>query len=104
MKLFYIAPTEHCSCIQHDWHAIGLGNGHSLVCVRWRDELHEVEWSNYPGVHALPHPVFESTVSIGQTILQHLNARFPSLSAGSKVNDVVKLAAAEDAWMRLHAL
>jgi hypothetical protein len=103
MKLFYIATKDRLSEIAGPWHAFDLNNGKHLVCVRWEDELPEMQWSNHPDVIPLPHPIFQSTTAIPDEHLAHLRGRF-TLPDQSTVHDVIKEAAKEDSWMRMHVL
>jgi hypothetical protein len=103
MKLLYLTPGERLKDLVNDWHALDLGNGHHLVCVRWRDEASEMAWSEHPDVIPLPHPIFQSTAVIPDEHLVHLRGRF-TLQDQSNVHHVIKEAAKEDPWMRLHVL
>lgn len=104
MKLFYLATPERIKEIKHDCHWLALGDStHLLVCVRWRDEIHEVEWANKEGVIRLPHPIFQSTAAVGDEVAGHLGKRF-SMAPHHTVHDLIKQSAIEDPWMRLHVL
>lgn len=103
MKLLYITTNECVATINADCHWLNLPSGKVLVCVRWRDELPEMEWAAHPDVIRLPHPIFESTVVIPDEHLTHLRGRF-TLPDQSNVHHLIKEAAQHDPWMRLHVL
>lgn len=103
MKLLYISSPEHAKTLHSPWHGLDLGNGKTLVCVRWTEEGHEMEWASHPDVIRLPHPIHESTTPLGDEAVQHLNGRY-QLQASHTVHHVIKQASAEDPWMRLYVL
>jgi len=103
MKLLYIATAERTKEIPAEWHALDLGNGQQLVCIRWRDELPELRWAERPDVIRLPHPIFQSTAVIPDEHLAVLRGRF-QLDAGATVHHVIAQAAKDNPWMRVHAL
>ena len=104
MKLYYLAPASRIKEIAHDCHWLALdGSEYVLVCVRWRDEIHEMQWSNNPDIIRLPHPIFESAAKLGDLAAAHLSKRF-TIDGQHTVHDLIKQASLEDAWMRLHVL
>lgn len=103
MKLLYITPREHTKAIVNEWHGLDLGNGMSLVCVRWRDEGAEMAWAEHPDVVRLPHPIFQSTAELPDEHMAHLRGRF-ELPDKSTVHHVIQQASKHDPWMRLHVL
>lgn len=103
MKLFYLSSLEHARTVPHTWHALELGNGKVLTCIHWQDEAAEMQWSNHPDVIPLPHPIFQSTTAIPDEHLAHLRGRF-TLPDQSNIHHVIKEAAKEDSWMRMHVL
>jgi len=103
MKLFYLAPIEKLKEVNSPWHALDLGTGRHLACVRWKDEREEMIWSNHPDVVRLPHPIFESTMPLSDEHLKHLCNRF-EVSRDDGVHAVIKQAAKQDPFMRLEVL
>lgn len=103
MRLYYLATKERTAALYHPWHSLDLGNGKHFVCVDWKDEAHELDWSSHPEVIALPHPIFESTVRLTDDHIKHLSGRYV-VETGHNVHHVIKQAAKDDPWMRLHVL
>jgi hypothetical protein len=103
VKLYYVSTTEQLGKLVHEWHALDLGNGHHLTCVRWRDEATEMQWASHPDVIALPHPIFQSAAVVPDEPLAHLRDRF-ELPDGATVHHVIQSASKDDPWMRLHVL
>jgi len=105
MKLYYLARPERIKEIRHECHWLMLGDStHVLVAVRWKDEIHEMEWAGREGVIKLPHPIFESAAALLDEHLEHIKKRFPQAKTGDTIHSVLKHVAKEDPWMRLHVL
>lgn len=103
MKLFYVTTPEKMQEVRRSWHSLELGNGQLLVCIDWKTDREEWEWSQHPDVTALPHPVFESTKPLTPEHLAHVGKRF-GLVVGNDVHHLIRAATKEDLWMRIHVL
>jgi hypothetical protein len=103
VKTFFITTPEHAQELKHEWHGIDLQNGKLMICLRFRDEGHEMEWTSHPDVIRLPHPIFESNIPLTGEHHGNLWQRF-ALVPGDGIHDVIKQAAKVDPFMRLHVL
>jgi hypothetical protein len=103
MKLFYITTAEHMVDMRFAWHSLDLGDGELLVCVDWKDDAHEFRWSQTDGVIPLPHPIFEASTPLTDEHRQHLAGRYKT-NSGDNIHHIIKQAAKEDLWMRVHVL
>lgn len=104
VKLFYIVDKpERMLGVIFSWHSLGLDGEKILVCVDWKDDTHEFDFAQREGVIPLPHPIFQMAEPLNAEHLSHLGQRF-SLEQGHNIHHLVKKAAKEDFWMRLHVL
>lgn len=103
MRLFYICHKDTTRHLKAGWHALDLGNNKLLLCVQWADPLQEARWASRPEVISLPHPIFQSNQPLSDNHRAHCAKRF-QLEDGHNVHDLIKQAALQDPWMRLHVL
>lgn len=104
MKLFYVIDGPgRMQGVVCSWRSLGLGGDKLLVCVDWKDDTHEYDFSLREGVLPLPHPIFRSSEPLSDEHLTHLGQRF-QLQKGNDVHHLIKMASKEDFWMRLHVL
>jgi hypothetical protein len=103
MKLFYITTPEIAKSLFTGWHAKDIGNGKILMCAIFNDEYDEKNWAETEGVIPLPHPIFEASTRLSEEHLKHLSGKY-QLEPGHTIHDLIKQAAKEDLWMRLHVL
>ena len=101
MKGYHITTQERLDALRNENERVDLGNGKFVVCVKWKDEGHEAEWTRHPEVINLPHPLFQSQELLSSEHIEHLSRRY-SIQAGHTAQDFVKEAMKENPFFRPH--